>query len=430
MNLDRWLDYIQALHPKDVELGLSRIAKVAQRLGLSRPATRVVSVAGTNGKGSVVALLSDLLRSHGFRVGTYTSPHLKCFNERICVAGEPCTDVEIVAAFEQIEHARQATPLTYFEYTTLAALQIFAQSQLDFAILEVGLGGRLDAVNLVAADAMVITSIALDHTDWLGDDLEQIGREKAGILRRGKPVVLCQPEVPQSILEIANALSAPVLRYGDQFGCELQATDSWTCWITANDGELWSIEDIKQPSLQVNYAASALEIMALFDIQLSRETVKAAIELCRLPGRFEWRHCARSGASVLLDVAHNPAAASLLRERLTMRHNTGQGKVRIVLAMMADKDIDGFLQALDSIVDIWYIAQVDQERCLAAKELTEKLNLLETGSEALTFANVSDAFESACNAASKDDLILVTGSFYTVAEVHRFLDTRPGESAC
>jgi len=421
VNLDAWLSYIQDLHPRDIELGLARVKKVANQLGLTRPARHIISVAGTNGKGSCVAFLETLLQAHDFRVGAYTSPHIQRFNERICIAGKQCTDAELVDAFSCIEVARQSIPLTFFEFSTLAALQIFEASNLDVVILEVGLGGRLDAVNIVDADIVAITSIALDHTDWLGNNLESIGREKAGILRQQKPVVIGQAEMPGSVLDVAAELSSPIYQFGSEFGCQLQEDKRWTCWVTAGDGTRWQIKNVDEPSLQINYAVSALQILSIMNVSLSSEVVRRAVSQCRLVGRFEWIKSKPNEPRILLDVAHNTAAASLLSQRLLPYLESLQGRVHIVLAIMADKDTQGFLQALDSIVDIWYIAQVDQQRCLPAQQLARSITKLDANNAIFIFDNVSAAFLSACKSASGNDLILVTGSFYTVAEVHQIV---------
>lgn len=435
MNLNQWLDAIQTLHPNEIDLGLERLRMVAQRLGLGRPAPLVVTVAGTNGKGSTVAILEAIFSAAGYRVGTYTSPHILVFNERIRIAGDMATDEALCAAFERIAAARQDDiSLTYFEYTTLAGLLLLEEAALDVAILEVGLGGRLDAVNLVDADVAVITSIGLDHQDWLGDTRELIGREKAGILRPLRPAVCGDLQMPASIAEEAERLGAPLYRQGHEFGYAVVGEDDegpatvdeqrWAWWGMDGTGESRRIDRLPLPQLDVINASTALQVIALQSLPVSREAIVQAFSGLGLQGRFQRLNDPRHQLELRTDVAHNPHAALMLAQKLRARRKRAKlngngaqdGLVRAVVAMMSDKDHLGYHAALESEVDIWYIAAFDQPRCEDAGRL---LGLLQQAGARTRgpFDEVAQAYEAAWQEAGADDLILVTGSFVTVADV-------------
>ena len=428
MNLNQWLDAIQALHPNEIDLGLERLRIVAQRLGLGRPAPLVITVAGTNGKGSTVAMLEAIFSAAGYRVGTYTSPHILVFNERIRIAGVMVTDEILCEAFERIVAARQDVPLTYFEYTTLAGLLLLEEAALDVAILEVGLGGRLDAVNLVDADIAVITSIGLDHQDWLGDTRELIGREKAGILRSARPAVCGDLQMPVSIAEAAERLGAPLYRQGQEFGYALvgadDATPSWAWWGADGAGGVRRIDGLPLPELDVINAATALQAVALQPLPVPHDALVHALSGLGLPGRFQRVQDPRHPVELRMDVAHNPHAAAMLASKLAARSkrpavNVRQGQgglVRAVVAMMSDKDHAGYHAALESEVDIWYITAFDQPRCENAGRLLELMQQAGARTRG-PFDNVAQAYEAAWQEADRDDLILVTGSFVTVADV-------------
>jgi dihydrofolate synthase/folylpolyglutamate synthase len=425
VKLESWLNYIQSLHPTEIELGLERVAEVAKRLGIDKPKSQVITVAGTNGKGSSVALLEAILIAHGISVGSFTSPHLHRYNERIKINGEEVADEEICQAFERIQTMRQKTPLTYFEFGALAALWVFAQSSPDVIVLEVGLGGRLDAVNIIDADVALITSISIDHTQWLGSNTELIGREKAGIIRAGKPVVCSELDPPLSLLQYADDLDAPVLRYGRDFCFEIQAqeqnprTDKLHWWGADLEGKRLSFTGLPQPLLSEKHAASAIQALQLIDINLNQEKLSEALLRAKLPGRFELLKDQKTGHDVLFDVAHNPAAGANLATNLEAlkKRRKGGGKIIAVLAMMADKDTNGFYQALESVVDFWYITQFDDQRSMPAEQLRFKLNSIHGSKNIQIIDNIELAYRQACDLNNPDDLILVTGSFFTVAAV-------------
>lgn len=425
VNLESWLDYIHALHPTEIELGLDRVLEVAKRMGIEQPKSQIITVAGTNGKGSSVALLEAILVAHGIGVGSYTSPHLHRYNERIKISGEEVTDEILCQAFQQVEAGRQNTRLTYFEFGTLAALWVFEQSSPDVIVLEVGLGGRLDAVNIIDADVAIITSISIDHTEWLGSNTELIGREKAGVIRAGKPVICSEPNPPTSLLNCAEELAAPVLRIGVDFGFEIQSqaeskrTNELGWWGENGQGERLEFTGLPQPLLSADLAASAIQALQFININLTKEKLSAALVSAKLPGRFEQVRDEGHGRDVLFDVAHNPAAAANLASNIEALKKTRKevGKIIVVLAMMADKDTIGFYQALESVVDFWYITQFDDQRSMPAEKLESKLNSTHASKNIQKIDSIKLAYGQACDLNNPENLIVVTGSFFTVAAV-------------
>jgi dihydrofolate synthase/folylpolyglutamate synthase len=421
VNLSQWLDTIQALHPSEIDLGLQRIRAVAARLGLTRPAPLVITVAGTNGKGSTVVMLEAIFSAAGYRVGTYTSPHLLVFNERIRILGRMATDEELCDSFALIEARRGDISLTYFEFSTLAGLMLMEKAGLDVAVLEVGLGGRLDAVNMVDADLTIVTSIGLDHQDWLGDNREDIGREKAGVFRSGVPAVSGDVDTPQSIVQAAVRLGAPLYRQGTDFGFTAQA-ESWLWWGQDKNGAKVTLQDLPRPPLDLINAATVLQALALQRLPVAETAIAAGLETVGLAGRFQALRDPQQGVAVRVDVAHNPHAAVLLAEKLAALRVKGEvrGQVRAVLAMMADKDQPGFYGVLESAVDIWYIAAFAQPRCLAAQSLYDRLHAVGANVSG-PYGTVAAAYIQACAQAGPDDLVLVTGSFGTVADVLQYI---------
>lgn len=423
MNLSDWLHYIESLHPREIELGLDRVMEVALKLQLNLSGTRVVTVAGTNGKGSCVALLEGLLLAHGFRVGAYTSPHLRRFNERVRVEGVDASDQQLCDAFARIEATRGDTRLTYFEFGTLAALLLFKQAGLDVVILEVGLGGRLDAVNIVNCDVAVVTSIDLDHTAWLGETREQIAIEKIGIMRSGRPLVCADRDPPERLLIETKSAAVPLYLIGRDFDACAEGDDGWN-WsgTTSEQGQL-TLKRLENPILHRDAAAAALQALFLLGLALREEVLRETIAVIRLAGRFDSRIDHVRSRHVLFDVAHNPAAAALLASRLLnlkARKREG-GRLILVLAMMADKDVVSFAQALASAVDIWYIAQVDLDRCMPAQELTTLIVESIDSARPVAFSSAAEAYLAACGEAGPDDTIVVTGSFYIVSAILGFL---------
>lgn len=416
MNLSAWLERIQALHPHEIELGLHRVREVAARLGLSRPAPLVITVAGTNGKGSTVAMLASVLHAAGYRVGTYTSPHILRYNERVSVAQEAVSDAALCAGFAKIEAARGDISITYFEYSTLVGLLLLEEARLDVAILEIGLGGRLDAVNMVDPDLSIITSIGLDHQDWLGDTRDLIAVEKAGILRAGVPAICGDLDPPRSLRDEAARIGATMVYQGLDYGFEEHAA-SWRCWHKDGAGQTLQRDGLPLPGLDLLNAATVVEALRHLPVQVSAAALELGLSEPKIEGRYQGLEDVQHGLRVRVDVAHNPHAANLLAEKLHRARAKGEvrGKIRAILAMMGDKDHAGFYTALESAVDIWYIAAFSGPRCLDA----EQLHALVRRHGATTsgpYASVAAAYAAVCADASVEDLVLATGSFVTVAD--------------
>jgi dihydrofolate synthase/folylpolyglutamate synthase len=416
MDLPAWLKRIQALHPHEIELGLHRVREVAARLGLSRPAPLVITVAGTNGKGSTVAMLASVLSAAGYRIGTYTSPHILRYNERVSIAQETVSDEALCAGFAKIDAARGDISITYFEYSTLVGLLLLEEAGLDVAILEIGLGGRLDAVNMVDPDLSIITSIGLDHQDWLGDTRELIAIEKAGIFRSGVPAICGDLEPPQSLRDEAVRIGAAIVYQGQDYGFE-ELPQSWRWWHKDAAGQTLQYEDLPLPGLDLLNAATVVEALQHLPVQVSPAALEEGLRHPKIQGRYQALEDVQHGLRLRVDVAHNPHAANLLAEKLHKARSKGEikGKIRAILAMMSDKDHAGFYTALESEVDIWYIAAFSEPRCLNAGQLHEILR----NNGATTsgpFTSIAAAYARVCADASADDLILATGSFVTVAD--------------
>ncbi|MGM0633720.1 MAG: bifunctional tetrahydrofolate synthase/dihydrofolate synthase [Pseudomonadota bacterium] len=419
-SLSQWLARLERLHPDEIDLGLARVGEVARRLGLIDAFPMVITVAGTNGKGSVVATLEALLLAQGCTVGAHTSPHILRYNERIKINGLEADDEAICQAFLRIEEARNDISLTYFEFGVLAALWLFREAGPDVIVLETGLGGRLDAVNILDADIAVISSIGLDHQQWLGDDRESIGREKAGIFRAGRPVVCVDDNPPVSLRDIASSLECTWHGTDNAIHWE-EHSDTWSWSGLGRDGQQREMSALPVPRLALSNVSAALQALALTPYWPSRDAVEAALSDLHLAGRRQWLKDAGCGCRVILDVAHNEQAAAALAVELNRQ--PVRGRVHAVLAMMRDKDHAGFYRALESSVDFWYITQVDQPRCLPADQLLERLRML--GAETLhgPCEDVEAAYRSACREAATDDTIVVCGSFFTVSAMLRLADT-------
>lgn len=417
MNLSAWLKTIHTLHPREIELGLHRVREVATRLELNRPAPLVITVAGTNGKGSTVAMLAAILSAAGYRVGTYTSPHILRYNERVSVAQESVSDEALCAGFAKIDAVRGDTSLTYFEYSTLVGLLLLEEAGLDVAILEIGLGGRLDAVNMIDPNLSIITSIGLDHQDWLGDTRDLIAIEKAGILRSGVAAICGDLEPPQSLLDEATRIGAMMVYQGRDYGFQ-EGADAWHWWHKGVTAPLLQYEELPLPGLDLLNAATVLEALQHLPVQVSRVALEEGLRHPKIDGRYQALED-QQGLKLRVDVAHNPHAAKLLAEKLRRARAKGEikGKIRVILAMMSDKDHAGFYSALESEVDIWYIAAFSEPRCLNAEQLHEILrDKGATISSSGPFSDIAAAYARVCDDASTDDLILATGSFVTVAD--------------
>ena len=428
-NLAQWLEYIQQLHPREIDMGLDRLRQVADRLALGKPAPVVITVTGTNGKGSHVAILDALFRELGYRCASYTSPHLLRFNERICLNGQPANDDAICEALAAVENAREDVSLSFFEFTTLAAFWLMRQEDLDVAVLEVGLGGRLDAVNLIDADVAVISSIGLDHQEWLGDTRDDVAREKAGIFRAGKPAVCADRNPPVALTIAADALSVPLYRIATDF--DYTDLRIWQGRAGADTDVNWQIE-MPASSLHPDNVASAIQAACLSGLVPDQAALSTALLRAMpaivLPGRLQYLSARKANddndqgsVAVLLDVSHNPHAAVVLAEEIQgwrEQKAKSTGQVRVVLAMMADKDHLGYVSCLENQVDFWYIGDLEMPRCMRAGELSDKLSpALEMIVPPVTGNDVSERFGQALSDAGAEDLIVVCGSFFTVARI-------------
>ena len=416
--LPEWLAWQENLHFTEVDPGLDRIGQVWQRLGgTARLPFKVVTIAGTNGKGSSVALASAILRAAGYDTGTYTSPHLLEYNERICINGVPCSDQSICEAFERIDQARKNISLTYFEFATLAAADIFSRQQIDVAVLEVGMGGRLDAVNLFDADVALITPIGLDHIAWLGDTREKIGTEKAGIIRPAQPVVCSEQAPPITIIERAQQLNASLYIAGKAFS--VTETDSGMNWH--NDSYHW--DALPRPALaghyQIQNSAAVLQVISLLNQQgmsISREAVENGLKNVKLSGRFQ---VMAGPVTRIFDVTHNQQGAENLASLLN--EQPCNGRTYAVLAMLGDKDAGAVVHPLNNIIDRWFVAGLDGNRGMSGQQLADKL-AKELRPEQLHIAeSVEQAYQAAMHQANSGDRVLVFGSFHTVEAVFRVL---------
>lgn len=443
-NVDEWLNYISRIHHQEMDFGLGRIQAVVQPLGWQRFTCPVVIVGGTNGKGSCVRFLESIYAAAGYRVGAYTSPHLMQFNERIRVANHMIDDTRLLAAFAAVEAARQAQhiSLSFFEFTFLAALQIFQQAKLDVVVLEVGLGGRLDAVNIVDADVAVITTIDLDHTEILGPDRESIAREKAGIFRSGRPVVCGDPDPPASLRQSAAALGAPWYASGENFHFAVSSpAQQWQWQYDARHYQ-------QLPVLTLKHQNAATSLMAVELLQnrlpVNESQLQQGLAQATLAGRFEkiplsalvpassTNHlidfesvhpqsqlCGIQGSFCYLDVAHNPQGGRWLAEQ--WRQTPVRGQRIAILGMLADKDIAGTVHSLLDYVDSWYVATLAVPRGASAEQLQAVLTSAGADSCHL-FTTVESALQAAlAHASQEEDAILVFGSFYTVAAARQYL---------
>ena len=405
-----WLRYLETLHPKSIALGLERARTVYDRLSIV-PACPVFTVAGTNGKGSTSAFIERMLAAAGYRAGLYTSPHLLRYNERVRIAGREASDDELVDAFQTIEAVRGDVPLTYFEFGTLAALWLFVRARLDALVLEVGLGGRLDAVNIVDADVALVTTIALDHVDYLGATREDIGREKAGIFRPGRTAVCEDPNPPASLVEHARAIGAPLLRRGIDFDARIE--DKQWRYSGPSDAKY----SLPHPALRgrhqiANAAAALTAIETLRDrLPVNMGAIRDALVGIELAGRLQ---VLPGRPVIVLDVAHNPEAVSVLAENLgAMRFHP---QTIAVFAIMADKDIDGVIAAVRGRVERWLVATLPPPRGATAEQLRQRLEKAGVSPNAIErFETPDAAYAAARGMATEADRIIVFGSFLTVA---------------
>jgi len=420
--LDAWLERIEACHPAEIELGLDRIKRVAGHLGIDLGQSRKVLIAGTNGKGSTVTMLDSILRAAGLTTGVYTSPHFLRYNERIRIGGEEVADALLCEQFARIETARGDTELTYFEYGTLAALLCFADAEPDVLLLEIGLGGRLDAVNIVDCDIAVVTSIALDHTDWLGNDREQIGREKAGIARPGKPLVCGDPEPPESVISLCTQLGVPLWLRNRDYGL-IPEGKGWRWWGMNSAREAVSYENLPQPELPLINAATVLQVLQLLVPEIATDRIEQGLGDARMTGRMQ--RIELPEGPCILDVAHNPEAAAYMAGRL--EQDPVAGRTLLVIGMLADKDIDTVIEQLGGAIDLWYPVTLGGARGAKAGRLAGPI-AANGGCVAAEHDRVADALTAARQAMAPGDRLLVAGSFVTVSDALVALDV-PGADA-
>ncbi|MFT2092626.1 bifunctional tetrahydrofolate synthase/dihydrofolate synthase [Paraglaciecola sp. 2405UD69-4] len=401
-DLGTWLKYLESIHPSNIELGLSRITKVFNTLNLNFDTKKVITVAGTNGKGTTCAFIEQALISKGHSVAVFSSPHLIDYRERVRIQNQMLPESVHCQSFIDVENARQGVSLTYFEFGALAALCLMAQSDADYILLEVGLGGRLDAVNIVDPDIAVITSIGLDHQDWLGDTREKIAVEKAGIFRSHIPVVIGEPDPPSTLISEADRFNVKAFWQGKDFSYQLDG-----------EGFHWkdreqNIEALPLPSIPLQNVSTGLKVLAILETHFSTAELADIITNTKLPGR---RQVIQKSPTVMLDVAHNPQATELLVKDLK---STQYNRVLAVVAMLADKDIRASLQPMVEVVTEWFCADLDVPRGAKGNFIASNLT---TDKKVINFPTVVEAYENALEKAHDQDLVVVFGSFFTVAEI-------------
>ena len=425
--LEEWLAHQERVHPQSIDLGLTRLARVLERLDWVQPSVPVITVAGTNGKGSVAAYATSMLAAAGYRVGTFTSPHLRDYRERIRVQDAYVSADALCRAFERIESARSAShapgaepiSLTFFEYNALAALLVFSDASLDAWVLEVGMGGRLDAVNVVDPTVAVVVSIGLDHQEYLGSTLEAIAREKAGIFRRGAPAVIGSYRMPAALESSAQAVGAVLKRLGHEYDF-VRGKDRWRY-----RGPRWSIPDLPPPALlgETQFANAAAAIAALEELaprlDLPAEALARGLASTRLTARFQVIESA--GPTVILDVAHNPDAAAVLASNL--RALPAAGRTLAVCGILADKDAAGVAERLASCFDEWWLASTEGARGTQSVQLAARIAPYVTA-PLHAARDVAAACAAAWQAATPADRVVIFGSFHTVGPAMDWLEAR------
>ncbi|WP_372881521.1 bifunctional tetrahydrofolate synthase/dihydrofolate synthase [Psychromonas sp.] len=413
--LPQWLAYIEKLHPSEIELGLTRINKVATDLQLVDFDAKVITVGGTNGKGTTCAFLEEILIQAGYKVGVYSSPHIQRYSERLRINKQELSEQAHCQAFSVIEKARAETSLSYFEYATLGCLYLLKQAQCDYILLEVGLGGRLDATNVVESDISVITTVDIDHVDWLGDDREKIGFEKAGIFRAGKAVICGELNPPLSLQNYATKLDCAISYAGKDFSYQVT-------------GEQWNwygkqvIEGIRLPLLPVQNASTALAVIEALQLDIESKVLKEAIENASLAGRLQ-KLSTGAPCDLYLDVAHNPQSAKYLASQLQIikSRKSKECKVYAIIGMLADKDMNGTFNQINSEIDFCNLITLDCYRGASAALLLENYKHSKNAQgSADCFENIAAAYKSVVNKASASDIIVIFGSFHTVSDFLNF----------
>ena len=409
--VDEWLDWQQTVHPLNIDFKLERILSVYKKLNISKIANKIITVAGTNGKGSTVSFLESVLNEKKYHVGTFTSPHILRYNERIKINGIEIDDESLLETFEMIDDIRGDTTLTYFEFATLSAFYLFSKSNLDVAVLEVGLGGRLDATNIVDSDISIITSIGIDHTEFLGNTIDSIALEKAGVMRPFKTCIYAQENPPAALLKYAKNKSVNLLIHNNDYRVNL-GSSNWS--LKSKHNSINEIPNLKMiGDYQYNYAAaSLLALDALLPECLEdHDVIKKALSETEISGRFQYLS---ESPDIILDVAHNEDAAKSLSDNIK---KIGYDKIIVVLGVLADKDVYSIVEPFSSLVDHWYIGTINSERGMNSDEIKFRINSIYKNKLSIgTYASVTSAFNAAKYDQMKDSLLLVYGSFYTVSE--------------
>jgi len=414
-SLDDWLCYLESIHPANIEMGLTRVEKVAREQGLLNLSSKIILIAGTNGKGTTARCLEAMLLAQGYTVGTYASPHIFHYNERVRINGEKLDNQEHVDAFHSLEQGRGETTLTYFEYATLAGLEIFKRHQVDYILLEVGLGGRLDATNIVSPVASVITTIDLDHKDYLGDTRELVGYEKSGIFRKNIPAIVGDLNIPQSVLDYGEKISANMILSGTDF--KYNDNGSNFEWIFESDKV-----EYHKPAIPAQNVATALTTLKSLNLLPSQKIISKVITELKVEGRFE---CLSQSPLVYVDVAHNPESARYLAKKL-QSFKLKEYKINALVGMLEDKDQKAALSELVQVVDNWSIATLSCFRGAKNDVLAQKLSSLDIN-DAQKFASVDNALDNllpkmqGADTNGEKQLLIVFGSFYTVADAMLFL---------
>ncbi|RBW47153.1 bifunctional tetrahydrofolate synthase/dihydrofolate synthase [Psychromonas sp. B3M02] len=411
--LEQWLAHLEQLHPNAIELGLKRITEVGQRLSLIHFDAKVITVAGTNGKGTTCAYLEKILLDAGFKVGVYSSPHIHRYNERLRINSQELTDQAHCDAFAIIEKAREIISLSYFEYATLACLYLLQQANCDYILLEVGLGGRLDATNMVESDLSVVTTIGIDHIDWLGSDREKIGFEKAGVFRANKPAICGELDVPQSIIDHASNISAQLKLASRDFSFAMLDDQHWS-WTGQNK----TLSPIKQTLMPMQNASTALAVIEALNLSIAEEQLIASVENAALAGRLQ----AISGydCDFYIDVAHNPQSAQYLASQIKrLKHEKPEScQVHAVVGMLSDKDMTSTLSAINAQINEYHFADLNCYRGASAATLLEAYQGSEDNQHNVTcYENVSSAVDKVVQNVSASDIVIVFGSFHTVSDI-------------
>lgn len=415
-----WVDYIQTLHAREIELTLERVHQVYQRLVTDDLGFKVISIAGTNGKGSTAAMLAAIYQAAGYRVGKYTSPHLQEFNERIEIQGKPISDSELLSSFEAVERARHTTPITYFEFATLTAIEAFERANIDIAIMEVGLGGRLDAVNILDADVAIVTNISIDHTAWLGDTVEKIAVEKAGIARPGRPCVIGMENPPTTLLETCDAIGAACHLYGAAYQIAGPADGRWNL-ITPEHASCELPLPFGQTGVQLQNAAAVVYTCLLLApaLPITEAQIRAGLSRARINARCQ---IVQNEPRIVVDVAHNAASVATLRAFLSK--TPVAGRVIAVCGMLKDKQIEISLSIMQDLVDVWHLGTIDNPRGAESQQLVATLEKLGAAHNSLhAYDSPLQAYDAARATLTADDLLVVFGSFFVAGDILHLLES-------